>query len=417
MTPFPHARTVLGWNGAAAGGGTLAAVRSWKRGHAMLGGNYQDGLIDTIYKCALGLADWDAICRDIHTAHPELGVAIHLHEARNDRNIGLVQAGFDPAGVAPYLSHYAHVSPWLAPIERLAVGALHHTEDLCSREEFLRTEYWNDWLKPQGEFAAGTGMVLVRGFERHGFVGINYTHKTDKPRDEADDLMRLIGPHLQRGFSLWQQAAVDRERLAVFEGAVGTLAIPVLIVDGHRRLRFANDAGEAILRRLDGLTVGANREVRAQNRLADDQLDAAIATVAGSPRVRAPLVVVPKSEWVNEPTGHYVIAPVPVPHQPEDLGFGAFSFYDGSLVMLVVHDMGACLRLDPYTLSETFHMTRTEAELAVAMLEGETIADYAKRKRVSRYTVRNQLSSVMSKTGTHRQADLVRLLTRIATTA
>ena len=375
-----------------------------------------DGLIDTIYKSALGLSDWDNVCRAMREIHPEMGVVIHLHESRSAQNIGVVQDGFDPAGVAPYLSHYAHVSPWLAPIERMAVGAVHHTSDLCPTDKFLKTEFWNDWLRPQGAFAAGSGMVLARGHERHGFVGINYSHQTDRPREEADALLRTIGPHLQRGFSLWHQAAVDRERLTVFENALGVLSLPVLLVDGHRRLRFANDAGEALLRRLDGLTVGANREVRAQDREADDRLEAAIAGLARSRRTRAPLVKIPKADWSEPGEGYYVVSAVPVPHQADDLGFGTFSFYDGSLVLLVVLDMNASLRIDPYILSETFDLTRTEAELAASILDCDTIADYAKRKQVSRYTVRNQLCSIMGKTGTHRQADLVRLLARIAIT-
>ena len=394
-----------------------ARYRPLEQGYVMIGSHSNnDHLIDTIYKCALGLSDWDNVCREIQDDHPDFGIALHLHEARNERNIGLVQAGFDPAGVAPYLTYYSQLNPWMHGMETAAEGALHYTEEMCPREELLRSEFWNDWLKPQGEFGAGSGMVLARAFERHAFIGINYTHKTDKPRDEADLLLRAIGPHLQRAFALWQRAAVDRERLEVFEKSLGTMTLPILIVDGQRRLRFANDGGEAILRRLDGLNVGANREVRAQCRTADSQLDKAIAAVLNSPRSRAPLVVAPKAAWAGEGVGQYVVVPVPVPHQADDLGFGAFSFYDGSLVMLIVHDTGTALHLDPHTLSDTFGLTRTEAELAVAILEGLTLADYAKRKEVSRYTVRNQLSSVMRKTGTHRQADLVRLLTRIATT-
>ena len=374
-------------------------------------------LIDTIYQCALGMADWDRVCRDVHAAHPGMGMVLHLHDARNVRNIGVVQDGFDPSAVASYIGHYAQMNPWLPGVERMAVGMLHHTEDVCPREQLLRSEFYCDWLKPQGEFAAGSGLVLGRAFERHAFVGLNYTHKTDKPRDEADDLLRAIGPHLQRAFGLWQRAAIDRERLGVLEGAAGSLTLPIMLVDGQRRLRFANDRAEAILRRLDGLVVGAGRELRAQNRDADDALERAIACVLNDTRSCAPLVLVPKVEWVNEADGHYVIAPCPVPHESEDLGFGTFSFFDGSLVMLVVHDTDASLTLDPHTLSDTFDLTRTEAELAVAMLEGCTLATYSKRKEVSRYTARNQLSSVMRKTGAKRQADLVGLLTRIAMTA
>ena len=373
-----------------------------------------DHMIDTIYACSLGVADWSDLCREVHEALPSAGVVMHLHDARDERNIGFVQQGFDAGAMAAYLSHYSRINPYLKGLEREPVGGLVHTEAICPLEELMRGEFWCDWLAPQGDFASGSGMVLTRQNGRHGFFGFNYTHSCEQPREDADALLRIIGPHLQRGASFWHRAANDRERIATFESVLGAMPLPVLVVDAERRLRFANDRGEAILRRLDGLVVGSDHELRAQDRAADDALAGSLGLLFASGRRRAPLVIVPKVAHEEEPGGHYVVAPCPVPREREELSFGTFRFSDGPLAMLMVHDTDAPVTLEPQVLTEAFDLTPTEAQLAVAVLEGLSPSDYALRKGVSRFTARNQLSAVMRKTGTHRQADLVGLLTRIA---
>jgi DNA-binding CsgD family transcriptional regulator len=65
-------------------------------------------------------------------------------------------------------------------------------------------------------------------------------------------------------------------------------------------------------------------------------------------------------------------------------------------------------------LGGLFDLTPAESRLARAIAGGVTIQAYAATAMVSAETVRTQLKSVMSKTGTHRQTDLVRLL--VATT-
>jgi DNA-binding NarL/FixJ family response regulator len=51
-----------------------------------------------------------------------------------------------------------------------------------------------------------------------------------------------------------------------------------------------------------------------------------------------------------------------------------------------------------------------EARLAVALCNGKSVNAFALEAEVSVHTVRAQLSAILHKTGTHRQADLVRLL-------
>jgi DNA-binding CsgD family transcriptional regulator len=61
-------------------------------------------------------------------------------------------------------------------------------------------------------------------------------------------------------------------------------------------------------------------------------------------------------------------------------------------------------------LAGFFGLSRAEARLAVALLTGKTLADIAAGTGVRITTVRTQLASIMRKTGTQRQSDLIRIL-------
>ena len=88
----------------------------------------------------------------------------------------------------------------------------------------------------------------------------------------------------------------------------------------------------------------------------------------------------------------------------------------GPLVMLVVHGILEMSSLPTDLLWRAFSLTESEARLAEALLNGATLADFAKEREVSKQTLRNQLVGVMRKTGTRRQSELVSLLTRLALT-
>jgi DNA-binding CsgD family transcriptional regulator len=64
-------------------------------------------------------------------------------------------------------------------------------------------------------------------------------------------------------------------------------------------------------------------------------------------------------------------------------------------------------------LGQAFALTPAEARLAVIIAQGAKAEYAAEVLGISLATARNQLKSVFSKTGTHRQSELVALLSRI----
>ena len=58
-------------------------------------------------------------------------------------------------------------------------------------------------------------------------------------------------------------------------------------------------------------------------------------------------------------------------------------------------------------LKSMFGLSRSEAILSNALIHGKSLEDIAHERSVSIYTIRNQISSLFSKTGTRRQSELI----------
>jgi len=82
----------------------------------------------------------------------------------------------------------------------------------------------------------------------------------------------------------------------------------------------------------------------------------------------------------------------------------------GARALLVFTPSEAKKAIQPVVLVQAFGLTAAEARLAAELAEGASVEEIALKFGVSRDTVRNQLKVIFSKTGTHRQAELVLLL-------
>ncbi|WP_238273027.1 helix-turn-helix transcriptional regulator [Methylobacterium cerastii] len=87
---------------------------------------------------------------------------------------------------------------------------------------------------------------------------------------------------------------------------------------------------------------------------------------------------------------------------------------DGPHTILILIDLDDTPQVSPATLERIFGLTRTEAKLAVLLASGASTSEAAGLQGVSVATARSQLAAIFVKTRTTRQAELVRLLVRLA---
>lgn len=77
-------------------------------------------------------------------------------------------------------------------------------------------------------------------------------------------------------------------------------------------------------------------------------------------------------------------------------------------VLVMMSDGNLAGEIPATALAALFDLTEAESRLTSALVQGDTLEQYAQRRGVSIGTVRYQLKQVLSKTGTNRQSELMR---------
>jgi DNA-binding CsgD family transcriptional regulator len=85
----------------------------------------------------------------------------------------------------------------------------------------------------------------------------------------------------------------------------------------------------------------------------------------------------------------------------------------GARAILTLTPLEARPRPGPAEIAKLFHLTPAEARLACLIAQGLNPQQAAGLLEISRETVRTQLKSIFAKTATHRQSELVAMLSRL----
>ena len=81
--------------------------------------------------------------------------------------------------------------------------------------------------------------------------------------------------------------------------------------------------------------------------------------------------------------------------------------------MVVLIDPDSKTRTPEVNLRTVFRLTEAEARLATQLALGESLENLADQFGIAKETARSQLKSIFTKTGVHRQAELVAVLAKL----
>lgn len=261
--------------------------------------------------------------------------------------------------------------------------------------EYLRDPTDPDLLRiaPTHEPVVGATDVQPDRRERH-------------PGRVAPPVRSPLSMRLERSPSVLPNAAAGAAAEPPPEDLIERFERPVLLLDASRLIRFENGAATEALARLEYVM---RRHGRLHCTLAenDEALGRAIDQLhldGRSRSSRTPDRRFVRIETVADrvPVGAYLVA-MRTPLRPDPARADA-------LVMVFFHDVRQNPGLDPDVVADTFGLTPAEARLAVTLASGVAVKTIAAQRRVEVSTVRTQLRSILAKTGTNRQAELVRVL-------
>lgn len=375
----------------------------------------QDALLitalDLVGKAYEAAADgsWSHFLNAMADATGSEGTLLWLHDTVDDsarlkdsQTSFLCNVRMAPEFLKSYVEYYTHTNVLMKMIGPVPEGAVVVSSSAIRDQEFHKTEYYNDWLRPQGIGYALGGPVLKRGSVVSMFSMSRL--KTRGPFQDRDlQLLSMLMPHLRRACLLHKRLAPLN---AQSSGALATLELlptAVWLFDAQGQLLLANRAGRELNGKRDGLwldcfgqPVAADPGEQARLRLA---IEGAIAAGKG---------------LINRFEGSL---PIRRSHSPVPLQVTVFPLRSGALIDGVA---AAMFITDPTRIaipeSEAprliYGLTRTEARLAAHLAHGKSLADYCVANAVTANTARTHLKRVFEKTGTRRQGQLVSLLSQ-----
>jgi DNA-binding CsgD family transcriptional regulator len=358
-----------------------------------------------LFAAALDQSRWQDFLTRLSTHAGIVSTHLYGYDLATNFALNPLYHGYDPAFMKSYTAHYGALNAWAEGLGRTPVGKPITSAECLPEEELFKTEFYNDWLRPQGDVRAGVGVVLARDSSRFFVLGGNMAQRHAHREADWFRTIGLLAPHmcmsLEIGRTLFDGAAHAAFGVSAATGTGGA----VFAVTPRRKVLYANSA--ALFLAETGRVLAYDHAGRIA--FADPEADAALGAALS------------KLHWMKGPMSGSIRAQdsqgdVRVIRfariESERLGYIPVGIQTNSgepllLVSIRLDEGPSALRK---TLRERFGLT--ESETAVAMLIGNGLQadEIAQQRDVSVHTVRDQIKASLRKTGAARQAGLVRML-------
>lgn len=368
---------------------------------------------DQIYDSALDGGLFDTILDQVSSRLSGALVLLFGQDSVHTGGNFLLHRGLSSQALCAYMSGFTQQNRWFERQWTQLPGRVYQDFELLSRDAFVQTNFYRDWLSWQGHYECATGLVIHRSGTQQLTLEIRFAAENeDVLRPKITNVLNSLAPHIVRGARIFHCRHRNPADAQVAHDVLEMLPFPIALLDADCRVQTMNSGADALVRRMDGIFLGADGYLHAVDPESDANLKTTVADLGASRRRGSEIFVIDKPRG----GGHYFVSLLTLGHAGNGSGRANYDYFDNSSqrIALIVQDCAESLHLSHDTLWRAFGLTSAEAELAGSLLQGTTIGEYAVQKSLSKQTLRNQLSSIMRKTDTCRQSQLVALLTRLA---
>jgi DNA-binding CsgD family transcriptional regulator len=351
-----------------------------------------------IYGAMFGENDWGAFLERFSDLVPECKTTLFYHDARLWSGSYTLSRGMPNDMRDSYAAYYAPKNPWMKGATTRPLGLVVSDQYMVGRKDLRRTEFYNDWLRPQN-IEGCIGVTLYREGSHNSFLAITTPHANAHEEKGVMRTLARIVPDMRRVFRHYRQSGSPTP-----------------------------SAGEVAAPNLGVLSIGIDRKVKSMNELAARIFDKT-PLLSTDPQGRFNSSDVGFVEWIDHclklwgwphitpPVRSFLLGnapdlPMRVTVIPTHID-QAERYFRGPECHLVIEPPPS-RTLSINQVQAFYGLTRAEARVCVCLAAGATPSEIAERHGVGIETVRSQLKSAYQKTGMSKQSDLVWLITKFA---
>jgi DNA-binding CsgD family transcriptional regulator len=359
-------------------------------------------LIGDIYDASLDPALWPAVFE--HVCGFVQGSAAHLfaQDSVSKAANRYFTWGDDPGYTQSYSDTYAKLNPMFPSAIFFDVEQVHQLIDIIPRHELCRTRFAVEWLQPQ-QYIDDLFCILEKSATTSSLFQV-IRHRRDGVVDEATrQRMQLLVPHIRRAVLIGKVIDLKTVEAAQLADSLDTLSAGMFLVDAAGRIVHANSSGHMMVSEANVLRVLGGK-LHALDAQADQALlEAFTAADRGDAALGRKGIAVP----LHARDGTRYVANV-LPLTSGARRNAGVSYEAAATVF--VHKAALDLPSPPEAIAKEFSLTPAELRVLFAIIEVGGVPDVAEMLGSSEATVKTHLHHVFEKTGTKRQADLVKLV-------
>ncbi|WP_434722167.1 helix-turn-helix transcriptional regulator [Mesorhizobium sp. RIZ17] len=274
-----------------------------------------------------------------------------------------------------------------------------------SEAELQRTPFFQNWAKPQG-LREGCIIKFVHTQDRIGLMGCTTRADREIISVEEQRFMALLSPHLRRASLIGDLLDQARVTASLYREALDHLAVPVVLTGANGAILHANGAAQQMFS-AQGPILSRHGLLQAQNTAVVPALQEAIASAASADAsLGSRGIGLPISVAGQPPAVAYVL--------PLTEGTARAAFRPACAAVFVSTTTSAS-PLPEAVLTTLFDLTPAEARVLLRIGSGLSASRSAVSLGIGENTLKTHLNRIFAKTGTRRQADLVKLISDIGT--
>ena len=360
------------------------------------------GLVDLLYEGLLRPEAWgDFLSR----LGPRIGcerAALTFHDAENRHPEVISSVGMSAALLLEWTGYYGSKHPRKPEFDqRLLESSTLFSNATVDDAQSRDTEY-NDWLRRRDIYFS----MLLMGTSGDGVGALSLARpRSARPFAARDTAwIRLLAPHFQRAMQLYAK----REALCAFveseQAAMNQLDAAIVAVDEDGRVVLMNAGAETIVRQQRTVLVRCGRlgaRYTRESDLLDSLVRSAAKTGAGPAAGSGGAITI-----YGDGSAPLRIVVTPF-HSRRALAKGR------PCALVFLCDPSGKPAPRSASLRTLFGLTPAECRLAGLLHEGLELSAAAEKLSVTQGTARFMMKRILQKTGTHRQSQLIRLLSTL----